>query len=107
MTWANVLLGHEVSVNKSGGWGSYDSGIHGCKQTCGQCIAEKTKFLLIIEGKDQKVARSENKGWQLPSEWITKWKSNILGVTVNNKLKWQEQHRNIVNTLREYKQPIL
>jgi hypothetical protein len=26
---------------------------------------------------------------------------------VNNKLKWQEQHRNIVNTLREYKQPIL
>jgi hypothetical protein len=67
--------------------------------------ADKTKFLLIRGKKHKKWPEVKV---MIGNSIVNESQSEkILGVTVNNKLKWQEQHRNIVNTLREYKQPIL
>jgi hypothetical protein len=59
---------------------------------------KKTKFLLIRGKKHKKWPQSSiNIGNDLVKESSSE---NILGVTVNNKLKWDEQHSNIVNKLR-------
>jgi retron-type reverse transcriptase len=59
---------------------------------------KKTKFLLIRGKKHKKWPPSRIKiGKDLVKESISE---KILGVTMNNKLKWDEQHSNIVNTLR-------
>jgi hypothetical protein len=66
---------------------------------------EKTKFLLIRGKRHNKWPEVKIKvGNPLVNESQSE---KILGVTVNNNLMWKEQHSNIANTLREYKQPIL
>jgi hypothetical protein len=59
---------------------------------------KKTKFLLIRGKKHKKwPVTGINIGNDLVKESTSE---KILGVTVNNKLNWDEQHINIVNTLR-------
>jgi hypothetical protein len=67
--------------------------------------ADKTKFLLIRGKRHKKWPKVKIKvGNSIVNESQSE---KILGVTVNNKLKWDEHHKNITNTLREYNQPIL
>jgi retron-type reverse transcriptase len=67
--------------------------------------ADKTKFLLIRGKRHKKWPEVKIKvGNSIVNESQSE---KILGVTVNNKLKWDEHHNNITNTLREYNQPIL
>jgi hypothetical protein len=67
--------------------------------------ADQTKFLLIRGKKHKKWPEVKV---MIGNSIVNESQSEkILGATVNDKLKWDEHHNNITNTLREYNQLIL